>query len=72
MKNRGCLFLCAAALLASLSASALDRGGVTFDFQKISDARFAASEKTDEVNLIRIGDFSRQESPDYPFRWHYN
>ena len=47
MKNRGCLFLCAAALLASLSASALDRGGVTFDFQKISDARFAASEKTD-------------------------
>ena len=72
MKNRGCLFLCAAALLASLSASALDRGGVTFDFQKISDARFAASAKTDEVNLIRNGDFSRQESPDDPFRWHSN
>ncbi len=67
MKKYG--FLMASLLAVSLGAAELDRGGVTFDFKKISDTRFAAAQAGQEANLISNGDFLQENDPKDPYCW---
>lgn len=58
--------------IVNTTAYALDPGGVTFDFKKISDTRFAAAQAGMEVNLLSNGDFSQENDPKDPYHWDNN
>ena len=56
-------------LAAGSLLSALDPGGVTFDFRKSSDGLFKAREIPPSENLIVNADRAAEESPKDPLRW---
>jgi len=56
-------------LAAGSLLSALDPGGVTFDFRKSSDRLFKAREIPPSENLIVNADRAAEESPKDPLRW---
>ena len=67
------LFLLCTAAAFSLGAAGLDRGGVTFDFQKSSSELFKAAPKVSQAeNLVTNPDFSAAENPQDPLRWQPN
>lgn len=68
--KKSCFLICTGFFSILLPLFALDPGGVTFDFQKISDTRFASPVNQGGCNLIQNGNLVQPESPDDPFRWN--
>jgi hypothetical protein len=64
------LFTAAIALSAAVSgAPALDKGGVTFDFRKISAGLFKPAEVAKDANLVTNPDGKLADDPKDPLRW---
>ena len=57
---------------AVLTAGGLDKGGVTFDFQKISAGLFKPAAVSQAENLVTNGDYSVKEDKKDPLRWQPN
>ena len=73
MSKKTLFLLAAAAATASLGAAVLDKGGVTFDFQKISAGLFKPAAAVSQAeNLVTNADYSAKENPKDPLRWQPN
>ena len=73
MNKKFLFLLAAAAATASPGASVLDKGGVTFDFQKISAGLFKPAAAVSQAeNLVTNADYSAKENPKDPLRWQPN
>ena len=67
------LFSAAAIFTAAVfGASALDKGGVTFDFKKISDGLFKPAVVARNANLVTNADGKLKDAPKDPLRWQAN
>ena len=71
--KKALLISAVAAVFGTLAGAGLEKGGVTFDFQKISAGLFKPAAAVSQAeNLVTNADFSAPENAKDPLRWQPN